>query len=124
MRVRKENPAAGKPIDVRRQRLRMAAQAADPVVEIVEGDEEDVWTRARVRRLVLRTEYRRQHQPEDPEATLHGTRPTSRTPAPTRRVRASPRSSRASSANSSIRLKTSGSDPETSVVSPGSRRRL
>ena len=40
--VGEEHAPIGKAVDVRRLRLRVAAQAADPVVQVVNGDEEDV----------------------------------------------------------------------------------
>ena len=35
-------PARGQAVDVRRLRLRVPAEAADPVVQVVDGDEQDV----------------------------------------------------------------------------------
>lgn len=40
--VAKQHPAGGQAVEVRRQRLRMPAEAADPVAQIVERDEENV----------------------------------------------------------------------------------
>ena len=42
MRVREKNAAGSKAIEIRCDRLRISAHAADPVVEIVHRDEEDV----------------------------------------------------------------------------------
>ena len=47
MRVHEQHAARSQPIHVRRQRLRMALQAADPVVEIIDRDEEHVRLRSR-----------------------------------------------------------------------------
>lgn len=41
--IREKHPTLRQPVKVRRLRLRMSAQAADPVIEIVHRDEEDVW---------------------------------------------------------------------------------
>ena len=38
----KFTPRAARRVDVRRLRLRMAAQIADPVVQVIDGDEQDV----------------------------------------------------------------------------------
>jgi hypothetical protein len=48
MGVAEERAVPGQAIHVRRQRLRMAAQAPDPVVQVVYGDEEDIGLRRRV----------------------------------------------------------------------------
>ena len=42
MRVGEQRAALGQPVDVRRPDLRMPAQAADPVVLVVDRDEQDV----------------------------------------------------------------------------------
>ena len=49
VRVREKCAALCEAIDVRRLDLGMPAEAADPVVLIVNGDEEDVWLRGRIR---------------------------------------------------------------------------
>ena len=41
--VGKEGAALGEPVHVRGERLGMPAEATDPVVQIVDGDEQDVW---------------------------------------------------------------------------------
>ena len=38
----KEHPSCGEGIDVRCLGLRMATEATDPVVEVIDGDEQDV----------------------------------------------------------------------------------
>ena len=50
MRIREKCSALSQPIDVRRLDLRMTAQATDPVVQIIDGDEEDVGRTSRDRR--------------------------------------------------------------------------
>ena len=42
MGVAEQGAAPREPVDVGRPRLRMTAEAADPVVQVVDGDEEDV----------------------------------------------------------------------------------
>ena len=42
MSVREQRAAPRQAVDVRRPRLRMSAQAPDPIVEVVDGDEQDV----------------------------------------------------------------------------------
>ena len=42
MGVGEEHARGGQPIEVGRASLRMAAKATDPVVQIIDGDEEDV----------------------------------------------------------------------------------
>lgn len=45
MRVGEERAALGEPVNVRRLHLRMPAEAADPVVLIINGEEEDIGLR-------------------------------------------------------------------------------
>ena len=52
MRVKKRGAAGGKFVDVRGLRHRVAAEVADPVILVVDGDEEDVRL-AGLRRLGL-----------------------------------------------------------------------
>jgi hypothetical protein len=52
MRIREAHAAAGEPVDVRGERLRVTAEKAAPVVQIVDDDEQDVRTLRRFR-LVL-----------------------------------------------------------------------
>ena len=42
MRVSERDTAAGEPVDVRRLHLRVAAQRADPVVQIVDRNEKNI----------------------------------------------------------------------------------
>ena len=42
MSIGEEQPSFGQSVDVRRLRLRMATQWADPVIEIVDPDEQDI----------------------------------------------------------------------------------
>ena len=42
MRVREQHTFAGKPIQIGSLRLRMTAEATDPIVEIVNGNEKHV----------------------------------------------------------------------------------
>ena len=50
MGIREDNPSFGKAIHVRRQRLRMSAKKADPIVQVIDGDEQDIGT-VKVRRI-------------------------------------------------------------------------
>ena len=42
MRIGEEDPTGRETVDVRREGLRMAVKAADPVVEVVDSDHQDV----------------------------------------------------------------------------------
>jgi len=42
MGVREQRPARRECVDVRRLDLRMPVQAADPIIQVVDGDDEDV----------------------------------------------------------------------------------
>ena len=48
MRITKKRAARRKPVEVRRPGLRMSPEAADPIVQVVDGDEQNVWP---IRRL-------------------------------------------------------------------------
>jgi hypothetical protein len=43
MRVEKQRPARGKLIEVRRLHLRVPTHAPDPVIQVIDGNEQDVW---------------------------------------------------------------------------------
>lgn len=43
MGVREKNPVRGKTVKVRSQGLGMTSHAANPIVEIVDGDKENIW---------------------------------------------------------------------------------
>ena len=42
MGIGEKNPALGKAVEIRRDRLRIAAHAANPVIQIIHRNEEDV----------------------------------------------------------------------------------
>ena len=42
VRIGEQRAARRQPVDARRLRLRMPAQAADPIVEVIDGDQEDI----------------------------------------------------------------------------------
>jgi hypothetical protein len=51
VRIRKEHTAVSQFIEVRCTGLRVATKHADPVIQIVNGDEQDIWTCDTVSRL-------------------------------------------------------------------------
>lgn len=53
MRIGEQHPAGRQPVKIRRTGLRMSTQAANPVVEIIHGDKQDVWLDLRTGRNVL-----------------------------------------------------------------------
>jgi hypothetical protein len=52
--VREADAAAGDAVEVGRPHLLVAAEVVDPVVQVVDGDEQDVRLRRRLRRVVRR----------------------------------------------------------------------
>ena len=42
MSVGEKNPSSGEPVNVGRPGVRMPTEAANPVVQIIDGDEEDI----------------------------------------------------------------------------------
>jgi hypothetical protein len=44
VRIRKENPANREAIDVGSLRIRMSTQTTDPVIQVIDGNEQDVGT--------------------------------------------------------------------------------
>ena len=67
MRVGEQHPALGQAIHVRRQRLRMPAKAANPVIQIIDCDEKDV----RLGRSVRDDRQQTNREREDPVEKPH-----------------------------------------------------
>ncbi len=63
VRVREIQPPGGKPIQVRRDCPRCRLQTADPVIHVIDSEEQDVWLL--VGKCLRRAERKEQDQPED-----------------------------------------------------------